>query len=80
MDERHSQRMEEINLSSLSLNSSATSFNNSRGRFTFFMQIGLMREPIYLETELSMAALNDLACSFVDRKVCNFSIVLKMNV
>ncbi|XP_035824058.1 serine/threonine-protein kinase D3 [Aplysia californica] len=41
---------------------------SGRGRISFFMQIGLMRETIYVEPELSMPVLNDLACAFVDRK------------
>lgn len=40
-----------------------------RGRIMFYMQIGLLREPVYIETDLTIAVLHELACDFVDRKV-----------
>ncbi|BFZ07231.1 hypothetical protein BsWGS_10272 [Bradybaena similaris] len=45
-----------------------SSFSLGRGRMSFFMQIGLMREPVFVDTELNMSLLHELVCAFVDRK------------
>lgn len=43
--------------------------NDLPKKFSFWMQIGLTREQINVEGELSLAGLKEAACSFVDRKV-----------
>ncbi|BFZ11781.1 hypothetical protein BsWGS_14820 [Bradybaena similaris] len=45
-----------------------TNTSNSRGRIIFYMQIGLMRDAVCLDTELTMPLLYELACAFVDRQ------------
>lgn len=40
-----------------------------KGRCTFWMQIGFMREQVVCETDIALPALKELACQFVDRKV-----------
>lgn len=40
-----------------------------RRNFSFQMQIGLTREQVNVEGELSLASLKEIACAFVDRKV-----------
>ncbi|XP_041352348.1 serine/threonine-protein kinase D3-like isoform X2 [Gigantopelta aegis] len=40
----------------------------AKGKFSFWMQIGLTREQINAEGELTLASLKEAACSFVDRK------------
>lgn len=40
-----------------------------RRNFSFQMQIGLTREQVNVEGELTLASLKDIACAFVDRKV-----------
>ncbi|XP_046557881.1 serine/threonine-protein kinase D3-like isoform X3 [Haliotis rubra] len=42
--------------------------NDLPKKFSFWMQIGLTREQINVEGELSLAGLKEAACSFVDRK------------
>jgi hypothetical protein len=37
--------------------------------FSFQMQIGLTRDQINIDGELTLASLQEIACSFVDRKV-----------
>ncbi|XP_064603688.1 serine/threonine-protein kinase D3-like isoform X2 [Liolophura sinensis] len=37
-------------------------------RFSFMIQIGLTREQVSVEGELTLARLKDIACAFVDRK------------
>ena len=44
----------------------------AKGKFSFWMQIGLTREQINAEGELTLASLKEAACSFVDRKVSCF--------
>jgi len=47
---------------------------DGRKSFSFQMQIGLTRDQINVDGDLSLASLKDIACSFVDRKVrffCN---------
>ncbi|XP_052276453.1 serine/threonine-protein kinase D1-like isoform X2 [Dreissena polymorpha] len=39
-----------------------------RRNFSFQMQIGLTREQVNVEGELTLASLKDIACAFVDRK------------
>ncbi|CAL1529671.1 unnamed protein product [Lymnaea stagnalis] len=39
-----------------------------RGRISFYMQIGLMREPRCVDADLTMALLHEIACAFVDRR------------
>ncbi|XP_025106047.1 serine/threonine-protein kinase D1-like isoform X2 [Pomacea canaliculata] len=39
-----------------------------KGRCTFWMQIGFMREQVVCETDIALPALKELACQFVDRK------------
>ncbi|KAL8614587.1 hypothetical protein ACOMHN_049400 [Nucella lapillus] len=39
-----------------------------RGRCVFWMQIGFMREQAVVDTDLSLPALKEMACQFVDRK------------
>ncbi len=48
---------------------SETSINELVKKFSFWMQIGLTREQINVEGDLSLAGLKEAACSFVDRKV-----------
>lgn len=43
--------------------------NNSKKSLSFQMQIGLTRDQINVEGELTLANLKEIACSFVDRKV-----------
>lgn len=40
-----------------------------KGRCTFWMQIGFMREQAVCDGDITLPALKDLACQFVDRKV-----------
>lgn len=40
-----------------------------RRSFSFQMQIGLTRDQINIDGELTLASLQEIACSFVDRKV-----------
>ena len=49
---------------------SVTSSTGSTLNLTFAMQIGLVRESVTVEGgELTLLALKDIACAFVDRKV-----------
>ncbi|XP_069119036.1 serine/threonine-protein kinase D2-like [Argopecten irradians] len=41
---------------------------DGRKSLTFQMQIGLTRDQINVDGELTLASLKDIACSFVDRK------------
>lgn len=43
--------------------------NNGKKCLSFQMQIGLTRDQINVEGELTLASLKEIACSFVDRKV-----------
>jgi len=45
-----------------------------RRNFFFQMQIGLTREQVNVEGELTLASLKEIACAFVDRKVSFASI------
>ena len=40
-----------------------------RRNFSFQMQIGLTREQVNVEGELTLLSLKEIACAFVDRKV-----------
>ena len=40
-----------------------------RRNFSFQMQIGLTREQVNVEGELTLPSLKEIACAFVDRKV-----------
>lgn len=42
---------------------------SGRRNFSFQMQIGLTRDQINIDGELTLASLQEIACSFVDRKV-----------
>ena len=42
---------------------------SGRRSFSFQMQIGLTRDQINIDGELTLASLQEIACSFVDRKV-----------
>ena len=42
--------------------------NNGKKCLSFQMQIGLTRDQINVEGELTLASLKEIACSFVDRK------------
>lgn len=41
----------------------------TRRNFSFQMQIGLTREQVNVEGDLTLASLKEIACAFVDRKV-----------
>lgn len=46
-----------------------------RRNFSFQMQIGLTREQVNVEGELTLASLKEIACAFVDRKVITLFII-----
>ena len=43
--------------------------NGAKKSFSFQMQIGLTRDQINIDGELTLTSLKEIACSFVDRKV-----------
>lgn len=46
-----------------------TEEGDGRNKLSFLMQIGLTREQVNVDGELTINGLKDIACAFVDRKV-----------
>lgn len=44
----------------------------SKTKLTFMIQIGLCRDQVNFEGELTLSVLKDIACGFVDKKVSVF--------